>query len=137
MADKLLDRFMHRMHPHGANENVAPEETEIEDFGVFGFLRGSKERAPMLELRKRDGRILAVAYGTFELEFNPSEGITLNFVDKKVHIKGRNLNAEAKPNIRLFESLARNRVPWLREMSEPELMKTQPNATVIDAIEWQ
>jgi hypothetical protein len=134
--NNLLDRFMHRMPAAGANENHTHDETEIDDLGVFGFLRGSRERANMLELRKRDGHILAVGYGMFEVEFNPSEGITLHFTDRKVKIRGRNLNAEARPQIKLFEGIARFRVPWIREMSEPERLKAQASDTVIDSIEW-
>ena len=132
----LLDRIMHRVPAAGANENHVNEETEIDDLGVFGFLRGSKERAPMLELRKRSGHTLAVGYGMFEVEFNPSEGVTLHFGDRKVKIKGRNLNAETKPKIKLFEGIARHRVPWVREMSEPERLKAEASDTVVDSIEW-
>jgi hypothetical protein len=134
--NSLLDRFMHRVPSAVANENHPSEEAEVEDFGVFGFLRGSKERAPMLELRKRDGHILAVGYGMFDAEFDPSEGITLHFHDRKVRICGRNLHAEARPNIKLFEGIARHRVPWVREMSEPERLRAKPGDTVIEAIEW-
>jgi hypothetical protein len=134
--NSILDRFMHRIPSTNANENHVPDENEIDDLGVFGFLRGSKERAVMLELRKRDGQILAVGYGMFEVEFNPSEGITLHFADRKVKIRGRNLNTEARPKIKLFEGIARHRVPWIRELSEPERLKAKPGDTVIDAIEW-
>lgn len=134
--NNILDRFLHRIPSQGANENNVSDETEIDDLGVFGFLRGSKERAPMIELRKRDGRVLAVSYGMFEVEFNPSDGITLHFADRKVKIRGRNLNAETRPKIKLFEGIARYRVPWVRELSEPERLKAQPGDTVIDMIEW-
>lgn len=132
---KLLDKFMHRIHAESANENDE-SETEIDDLGVFGFLRGSRERATMLELRKRDGHVLAVGYGMFEVEFNPSEGITLHFADRKIKINGRNLNAEAKPNIKLFEAICRHRVPWLREANEPEQLSAREGETLIEAIEW-
>ncbi|QDV90564.1 hypothetical protein RAS2_16440 [Phycisphaerae bacterium RAS2] len=133
---KLLDKFMHRIHAESANENNAESESEIDDLGVFGFLRGSRERATMLELRKRDGHVLAVGYGMFEVEFNPSEGIALHFADRKITIKGCNLNAEAKPNIKLFEAICRHRVPWLREASEPERLSACDGETLIEAIEW-
>lgn len=132
---KLLDKFMHRIHAESANENDE-SETEVDDLGVFGFLRGSRERATMLELRKRDGHVLAVGYGMFEVELNPSEGIALHFADRKITIKGRNLNAEAKPNIRLFEAICRHRVPWLREASEPESLSAREGDTMIETIEW-
>lgn len=133
---KLLDKFMHRIHAETANENDESAESEIDDLGVFGFLRGSRERATMLELRRRDGHVLAVGYGMFEVEFNPSEGITLHFADRKITIKGRNLNSEAKPNIKLFEAICRHRTPWLREASEPEILAASEKAAIIDSIEW-
>jgi hypothetical protein len=136
MTDRILERFMHRQNPQGANENDDPDQTEIEDLGVFGFLRGSKERSPTLQLKRRDGNILAVGYGWFEAEFDPSIGITLRFSDKKVVIKGRNLNTESRPNIRLFDGIARYRIPWVREMGYPEQLKSKETETVVESIEW-
>lgn len=138
MNDKILDRFMHRTQPDSVNENNASDETEIEDFGTFGFLRGSRERAAMLELRRKDGNILAVPYGWLEkIEFNPSEGITLYVAGNKVRITGRNLNCEGtRPKIKLFEGIARHRVPWVREINEPESMRARDGDTVVDLIDW-
>ncbi len=50
--------------------------------------------------------------------FDPSEGITLGFGGRKVTIRGRNLQAEVRPNVRLFQALVRQRVPWLQEADE-------------------
>ncbi len=133
---KLLDKFLHRVHAETANENNEASESEIDDLGVFGFLRGSRERATMLELRKRDGHVLAVCYGMFEVEFDPSEGITLHFADRKIKIKGRNLNAEAKPNVKLFEVICRHKAPWLREASESEQLSAGESEPLIESIDW-
>lgn len=90
---------------------------EAEDLGAFGFLRGIRDRAVMLQLCKRNGNILAVGYGYIErAEFDPTEGITLLASGRKIQIKGRNLNAEARPGIRLFEGLTRHKVSWVREI---------------------
>ena len=49
-------------------------------WAAFGFLRGVRDRAIMLELRHRDGRISAVGYAWLSgAEFDPSAGITLSF----------------------------------------------------------
>ncbi len=91
-----------------------PELTE--DFGAFGWLRGVRERAVMLELKLRTGNIVAVGYGWLErAEFDPSVGITLLLPGRRIQIRGRNLNAEARPGVRLFEGITRHRVPWARE----------------------
>jgi hypothetical protein len=108
-----------------------------DDLGCFGWLRGIRDRAVMLELRKKDGNILAVGYGWLErAEFDPSEGITLHGAGGKVRIKGRNLNVEVRQSIRLFEGITRHRVPWIQEASEPDSVEADPKSTVIDGIEW-
>jgi hypothetical protein len=91
----------------------------------------------MLELRKKDGNILAIGYGWLErAEYNPSEGITLYGVGSKVRIKGRNLNTEVRPGVRLFEGIARHRLTYLQEADEPDSLEAGDKATVIDKIEW-
>jgi hypothetical protein len=108
-----------------------------EDFGSFGWLRGIRDRAVMLELRKKDGNILAIGYGWLErLEYNPTEGLTLHGVGSKVRIQGRNLNAEVRPGVRLYEGITRHRVPWLQEADEPDSLEADDKATVIERIEW-
>lgn len=137
MTDRILDRFGGRETGNGVNDNRAQEEIEVDDLGTFGFLRGSRERATMLELRKRDGGILAVGYGWLEkVSFDPSDGIMLYVVGQKIRIKGRNLNVEVHPKVRLFEALCRHRVPWLREANEPENLSAREGDTVIESIEW-
>ena len=79
-----------------------------DDFGAFGWLRGVQERAIMLEIRRKDGSITARGYSWLQgADFEPSTGITLNFSGEKITIAGRNLNAEARPNVRLFAGIVR------------------------------
>lgn len=135
MSDNILDRYSGR--GRGGNGNGRSGETEIEDCGSFGFLRGARERAVMLELRKKDGNILAVGYGWIErIEYDPSDGITLHLAGQKVRIKGRNLNSASNPSGRLFEATTRHRVPWIQESDLTGAMTADPAATVIDSIEW-
>lgn len=137
MTDRILERYASREGPNGANSNQPQDDNEIDDLGTFGFLRGSRERATMLELRKKDGSILAVAYGYVDqIEFDPSTGITLRLAGRKIQVRGRNLNAEVHSKVRLFEAICRHRVPWVQEINEHDGMAVASGATVIDVIEW-
>lgn len=42
-----------------------------------------------------------------------TKGIALHLAGQKIRIKGRNLNAEARQNVRLFEGITRHRIPWI------------------------
>jgi len=137
MNDSLVDRLVSRELATGPSGHDRDDETDIADLGTFGFLRGSRERATMLELRRKDGNILAIAYGYIDkAEFNPSEGITLHLAGHKIRIKGRNLNVEAMPKVKLFEAITRHRVPWIQEASEPDRMTIRDGTPIIDVIEW-
>src|SRR5437868_641982 len=106
MSDSLLRQFTEK---HG-NGFLRDEEAEDqpEDLVAFGWLRGSRERATMLEIRRRDGSIIALPYHFLErADFDPSEGITLKFTGQTVRLIGRNLNREVRPHLRLFLGIAR------------------------------
>lgn len=91
----------------------------------------------MLELRKKDGRILAVAYGYMDkAEFDPSDGITLHLAGHKIRIKGRNLNVEVHPKVRLYEAICRHRVPWTRESGDSDALMANHEKLIIEAIDW-
>ena len=68
-------------------------------------------------------------------EFDPSDGITLKFAGTQVRIIGRNLNNEARPNLRLFEGITRRRVSWIQEADEPTIMESPSNAVVIETVD--
>lgn len=134
MTDRsILQRYSGKNEdtPHGSE----PDATE--DCGCFGWLRGIRDRAMMLELRKKDGNILAVGYGYLDhVEFNPSDGITLSVAGRKIQVKGRNLNSEVRSTVRLFEGIARHRVSWVQEAGEPESMESPEDSTVVEQIKW-
>lgn len=136
MTDKtILQKYSPRIGDPALGDAVDADAPD--DLGSFGWLRGIRDRAVMLELRKKDGNVLAIGYGWLErVEFNPSEGITLSIVGQKIRIKGRNLNAEVRQSVRLFEGITRHRVPWVREADEPESMETNDLATFIESIDW-
>lgn len=129
----ILQRYITR------DDNAPGADAEgTDDLGGFGWLRGIQARAVMLELRKKDGNILAIGYGYLDhVEFDPSEGIRLSVAGRKIRIKGRNLNEAVRPTIRLFEGITRHRVPWVRESDRAETMEAGKDATVIDSIAWE
>jgi hypothetical protein len=54
-----------------------------------------------------------------------------------VRITGRNLNAESRPSMRLFNGLARHRVPWIQEADEATALTAPKHATVIEGLQVQ
>lgn len=89
----------------------------------------------MLELRRKDGSITAIGYGWLEqTDYDPTAGITLWARGRKIELKGRHLNAEIRPFVRLFEGIVRHRVTWIREANLHELIETRDGGPVIDEI---
>ncbi len=114
MADSILERLNMRRE---LGESVLFDETDgLEDLGAFGWLRGVKERAIMLELRKRDGNVIALSYAWLErVTFDPSIGLVLDFSRALIRIKGTNLDYEIRPNCQLLAGIIRHKVPWITE----------------------
>lgn len=116
MPHDLFDKRPFERKPPPAPNAVI---SVIDDLGSFGWLTSDGARAVMIEVRHANGLIRAQSYSWLEsAEFNPSEGITLNFSGTKVKLIGRNLNAESRPGVRLFEGLLRHRVVWIQEADE-------------------
>lgn len=137
MADRLIDKYTKR----ASGAEGVPEDSEAdgaENLGCFGWLRGVRDRAIMLELRKKDGHVMAIGYAWLErAEFDPSEGITLYLAGRIVRIKGVRLNADARPTVRLFDGIVRHRVPWVQEADRRASFNASEDATVVEAIEWE
>lgn len=134
MDKGVLQKYTNRIdaEQEGASQG---DDSAPEDLGTFGYLRGIRDRATMLELRRRTGDILAVGYGWLErVEYDPSQGITLHLAGQQIRVKGRNLNAAVRPTVRLFEGIARHRVPWLRESTETELIQAGTDVCVVTEI---
>lgn len=137
MTDSLLNKYIQRA-PNDVNENSQLADLEpLEDLGAFGWLRGVRDRAVMLELRKKDGNILAVGYAWLDkAEFDPSTGITLHIGSQTIKLRGRHLNTETRPHVRLFQGITRHRVPWIQEADEPSAMESQGQGTLVEEIAW-
>jgi hypothetical protein len=136
MSDRILPKFANRAEAR-AESGLLDEADTTDDLGAHGWLRGAHDRAVMLELRKKNGNILAVGYSWLEkAEFDPSEGITLFLGGEKITIKGRNLNAESGSRVRLFQGITRHRVPWIQEADQPRLLQAGQTTTIVEEIEW-
>jgi hypothetical protein len=134
MSDSDTTSFVAR---RARPESQGLEDELWEDAGCFGWLRGVRDRAVMLELRKRNGNILAIGYAWLErIEFDPSVGIALHLAGHRIGMSGRNLNATTGGNARLFEGLTRHRVPWVRESRRDELLTADDSACVVESIVW-
>ncbi|QDT53004.1 hypothetical protein Pan44_10190 [Caulifigura coniformis] len=113
-----------------------PKSDEVvDDYVAFGWLRGVKERAISLELRRRNGNVTAIGYAWLQkVEWNPSTGITLWFGNEKFTIQGQNLNAEVREDVRLFDGLIRHKVPWVQESSTNSQFESDGRSVRIESI---
>ncbi len=136
MSDKFLQKYLVKSGDKPI-VSAATDDPEIaDDLGTFGWLRG-RDRAIMLELRKKNGNIVAVGYSWLErVEFDPSEGITLHVAGQKIRIKGRNLNGAVRPTVRLFQGITRHKVAWIQEADESAGLQAGKSATVIERIDF-
>jgi hypothetical protein len=83
MNDSILKQLSEKNGNSQSRDNLIDEPPE--DLGAFGWLRGSRERAVMLELRGKDGSITALGYPTlFSTPFDLSERIR-GFLRRKRH----------------------------------------------------
>ena len=136
MSDSLLEKYGLRVpsKPETEREPASADEGS-DDFGSFGFLRGSRDRALMLECRFSDGSMIALGYSWLErVAFNPSKGILLQFGRRVVTIIGQNLDQQGPRIHRLCDGIIRHRVPWIRESDPSEIMEASPEATLIESI---
>jgi hypothetical protein len=139
MSDKILQKFAGRNGTLAAA--LEPDEMgdamDADSFGCFAWLRGMRERAVSLELRRKSGAVLSIPYAYISsIEFEPSGLITLSVGAESICIKGRNLNSEIRPNVRLFEGISRQRVPWVQEADRPMSLKAERDTVVVESIEF-
>ena len=139
MSDSLLSKYVRKPADEHKPETVPNGDPDgTEDLGCYGFLRGVRDRAVMLELRKKDGAVTALAYAYIErityCPDGPEEGITLHGAGQKVRISGRNLNTENESGVRLLGALTRHRVPWVREADRSVGLAGESNLVIIEEI---
>ncbi len=111
------------------------EEDETDDLGICGWLHGLRERSIMLELRFKNGNVLALGYAWLEkVNFDPSEGFVLHFVNHKVHLRGNHLQQPIRGQSKLLDGLLRQRIPWIQESSLPEVATSDKHIPIITEI---
>lgn len=133
MDEGVLRRYSARLDPTGE----PPEENGVDDMGSFGWLRGARERAVMLDLRKSSGDRLAIAYSWIErIEFDPSAGIRLHAGQVVATIHGQHLNAEVRPKMSLFDGLVRHRITWIQEADHTTLLPATHCTCIATTIAW-
>jgi len=121
----------------GAESSAVTDAEGTENLGAYGLLRGLRDRAEMLELRKKTGNIRAVGFSWIQkVDFDPSVGITLYAGDEKILIKGRNLNAVAGQQMSLLGGILRHRVPWIGEADQSTALQADKTSVVVETIEW-
>jgi len=133
MDDEVLSLYTKRL----AGPETTGDAERVGDLGAFGYVRGIRDFARSLELRKKTGVIRAISYAWIEeFEFDPSIGIVLHVRGHSIRIKGRNLNGGTISAVRLFEGMCRHRVPWVQESDRATALRADEKATVIETIEW-
>lgn len=141
-AENLLERYVRKPsetgHANGSTDSASADGEGAEDFGCFGFLRGVRDRALMLELRKKDGSTLAIAYAFIErIAYNPDapeDGITIHAAGQKIRIVGRNLDSATPAGVRLFGAIVRHRVPWIAESTQSASIASASGAVTVESI---
>jgi hypothetical protein len=140
MSDnRVLNKYLSRGDSSGveAMGNILDMDGADEDCGAFGVIRGGqRDRAVMLELRRKSGEILVVGYGWIEkIEYVPSV-ITLYLPGQSIIVRGRNLNSCSLHRTSLLQSLSRHRVYWIQQSDRSGTMGLENNAVVVEGIEW-
>lgn len=121
--------------PRTGEGSAEVEDDLSDDLISFGWLRGIRDQAIMLQVRYRNGTIEAFPYALLSFaQFKRSEGIWLCFGKQTIRIAGRNLDAECRPNLRLFDGIMRRRVTWIQEADEPTAMNAPKGALVIEEV---
>jgi hypothetical protein len=139
MSDNsMIQKYTSRVREFDADSAVASNAEGAQDFGCFGFLRGTRDRAMMLELRKKTGNIRAIAYSWIQLiDFDATGEITLFYGTETITIKGRNLNNVARQQISLLGGILRHRVPWIVESNQSGMLQADKTEVVVEAIAWR
>lgn len=143
MSDKI--DLKHKLGLVSSNPPSAqtglPEMEDESEGRCYGYLRGVRERALVLEFRRqKEGDTVAFPYGWLgPSRYHPSLGILLVFSAGElfgVRIRGRNLNKESEKGISLFDrGIAKHRITYVSEMQEKESHTAGDQECVVERIE--
>jgi hypothetical protein len=125
------------------HQSAQPTDTgdpeAVDDQGTYGVVRAARERAIMVELRKRDGTVVAVPYALVEqVRYSPDTGITIHACGREFRIAGRHLNpaGPSSPKLGLFNGLCRHRVAWIAEAAHGVPSVADVQTASVDTIQW-
>ena len=136
MNNSALQKHLGRGETAAEDHQVVPSDA-VDDLVVFGWLRGLDARSIMLDLRKRNGNRLAIAYSwVSQIAFDPSTGMVIVAADRQIKITGQNLATQLRPQVSLYDGLVRHRVVWIREADKTVAFAATSTACVVDSIEW-
>jgi hypothetical protein len=124
--DRTHSLFSSRLEPEVAHEADSEESVQ-----TFAYLRGVRDRAAMLELRRRDGSSVAFSYTMLDrASYDPSDGIRLSFPGTEVRLVGVRLNEPVDRGLRMYELLLRHRVTWVQEASHADSLEATERIVV-------
>ena len=99
-----------------------------EDYRAFGYSRKPVSSDPMINFIDSTGNQTAFAYGhLYQTRFDPSDGITIEFTEHLVSIRGRRLG-EA------FAKLVSQRVVFVAEADRPTAVLIPDNEPVVTTL---
>ena len=126
IVNKYLPKTEAPQDPVDADaEQVAPGN-------AYGFVRGGRERASMVEFRPGKGAWESLGYAWLErVQFQPAGQLRLVFVTgHRVLLTGRNLG-------RLRDLLTNHRLTWVQETDALQAQALDEDAAVVTAIHLQ
>jgi hypothetical protein len=134
-----LDLLTSRARAGLTRPGTASKEDDEDACAAFGFLRGLRDRAVMLEFRFANGNSLSLPYSWLgPIRYDPSLGMLLRFVGDLVHvvlIEGSNLNVSIDGGVSLYDrGILRHRVTWIREMPRERRSGASENGISIEGI---
>lgn len=125
------------LHRHAGTHDASPHADSIDDRGAFGTLRGVRDRATMIEFRKKDGSVLSLPYPAIEqILYTPDDGIRIRAGGRDIHLTGRNLNSADPERIGLLVALSRQLVLWIQETPRSVALDAEKTRVTIDSISW-
>ena len=106
-------------------------DDDIQDCGVYGFLRGVHERALHLEFRRKNGTWTAPGYAWLLKPVYDADGaITLHYATgDRVLIRGRNLRP-------IFDRILRHQALWIAEQGQEWRSHGTDGLTVVYGIDY-
>lgn len=129
MSDEIRRRLHELREAREVEADFAEGEEAVDPGLGYGQVGLNRRPELMVQLRKKDGNCKALSYGyLISADFNPSQGIVLQFVGCRVRLVGRQLRP-------LMDRLVGHRVTWVQEEDDLASRERPDGATVVTLIE--